>query len=145
MELQFYYNLSDERQIYKKLSSPLTLTGTLRDESSVMNPKILVKSDTPLRYNFCYIPEWNRYYFVREITSYRNDLYIVLLEVDVLMSFKNDIALLQVVVDKQTEFNNGDEYIDDGSLVVNANMFTRVYNFTFGFNDSPEYILITAG
>lgn len=145
MELQFYYNLSDERQIYKKLSSPLTLTGTLRDESSVMNPKILVKSDTPLRYNFCYIPEWNRYYFVREITSYRNDLYIVSLEVDVLMSFKNDIALLQVVVDKQTEFNNGDEYIDDGSLVVNANMFTRVYNFTFGFNDSPEYILITAG
>ena len=62
-----------------------------------------------------------------------------------LMSFKNDIGLLQVIVDKQTQFDNGDEYIDDGSLVTNANMFNRVYNFSAGFNESPEYILITAG
>lgn len=40
---------------------------------------------------------------------------------------------------------NGDEYIDDGSLVCENVMFNRVYNFARGFNNSPEYILITAG
>ena len=145
MEIQLSYNVSDERQIYKKLQNAVTLTGTLREESSITHPVILVESSTPIRFNFCYIPEWNRYYYVREVTSYRNNLYIVSLEIDVLMSFKNDIGLLQVVIDKQTQFDNGDEYIDDGSLVTNANMFNRVYNFSAGFNESPEYILITAG
>ena len=61
------------------------------------------------------------------------------------MSFKNDIANFQVVFDKQTMGENGDEYIDDGSLVCENVMFNRVYNFARGFNNTPEYILITAG
>ena len=61
------------------------------------------------------------------------------------MSFKGYISNFQVVVDKQTMSENGDEYIDDGSLVCENVMFNKVYNFARGFNNSPEYILITAG
>ena len=50
-----------------------------------------------------------------------------------------------VVVDKQSMEENGDEYIDDGSLIADNVMFTTVYNFPEGFNDTPEIILITAG
>lgn len=145
MQVQFSYNKSDERQIFKELVSGATLNGTLRDESSIISPSILFESADVMRYNFCYIPQWQRYYFVRNITSYRTNLYLVELECDVLMSFKNDIANFEVVVDKQTMSKNGDEYIDDGSLVCDNYMFNRVYNFSAGFNNSPEYILITAG
>ena len=145
MEVQFSYNTSDERQIFKTLKEGITLEGNLRDDSSIVNPVIMFKSDEVMKFNFCYIPKWQRYYFVRDIKSYRNDLYIVTMECDVLMSFKNDIANFQVIVDKQTLASNGDEYIDDGSLVVDNIMFNRVYNFARGFNNSPEYILITAG
>ena len=61
------------------------------------------------------------------------------------MSFKEDIKSLKVVVDKQSLKNNGDEYIDDGSLVTDNVMFKNVYTFTKGFNSESEYILITAG
>ena len=145
MEVQFYYNRSDERQIFKELSTGEKLTGTLRDMSSIIKPTIMFESESVMKYNFCYIPEWRRYFFVRDIESYRTNLYIVHLECDVLMSFKNDIFQFQVVIDKQTMSENGDEYIDDGSLVSDNIMFNRVYNFSNGFNDSPEYILITAG
>lgn len=145
MQVQFSYNKSDERQIFKELVSGTTLNGTLRDESSIISPSILFESADVMRYNFCYIPQWQRYYFVRNITSFRTNLYLVELECDVLMSFKNDIANFEVVVDKQTMSKNGDEYIDDGSLVCDNYMFNRVYNFSSGFNNSPEYILITAG
>lgn len=145
MQVQFSYNKSDERQIFKELVSGTTLNGTLRDESSIISPSILFESADVMRYNFCYIPQWQRYYFVRNITSFRTNLYLVELECDVLMSFKNDIANFEVVVDKQTMATNGDEYIDDGSLVCDNYMFNRVYNFSSGFNNSPEYILITAG
>lgn len=145
MQLIFSYNKSDERQIYKELISGETMEGSLRDESSIINPVILVSNTNVMKYNFCYIPEWQRYYFVRNITSVRTNLYLIELECDVLMSFKNDIANFQVVVDKQTLDVNGDEYIDDGSLVCDNVMFNRIYNFSNGFNNSPEYILITAG
>jgi hypothetical protein len=67
------------------------------------------------------------------------------MEVDPLMSFKNDILALKVVVSKQSSPVNGDEYIDDGSLVTDNLMFKTVYNFANGFNNNSEYILIIAG
>lgn len=145
MQVQFSYNKSDERQIFKELVNGITINGSLRDDSSIISPSILFESADVMRYNFCYIPEWQRYYFVRNIKSIRTNIYLVELECDVLMSFKNDIANFEVVVDKQTMAKNGDEYIDDGSLVCDNYMFNRVYNFSTGFNNSPEYILITAG
>ena len=145
MEVKFSYNKSDERQIFKTLVDGVTLEGTLRDASSIISPTIMFTSEEVMRYNYCYIPQWQRYYFVKDIESFRNNLYVVSLECDVLMSFKGDIANFQVVVDKQTMEENGDEYIDDGSLVCENVMFNRVYNFARGFNNSPEYILITAG
>lgn len=145
MQIVFSYNTSDERQIFKNLVDDLTLEGSLRDSSSIISPTILVESSAVLRFNFCYIPQFQRYYFVRNVESIRTNLYLVSLECDVLMSFKGDIANFQVVVDKQTMDSNGDEYIDDGSLVCDNYMFNRIYNFARGFNNSPEYILITAG
>lgn len=145
MQVDFYYNKSDERQIFKELVTGETMEGTLRDASSIISPVIMFKSSSVMKYNFCYIPTWRRYYFVRDVVSYRNDLYVISCECDVLMSFKNDIANFEVVVDKQTMSSNGDEYIDDGSLVCDNYMFNRVYNFARGFNNTPEYILITAG
>ena len=61
------------------------------------------------------------------------------------MSFRADISDLSVVVDKQSMPTNGNEYIDDGSLVSENVMFQTVYEFLGGFNDHGEYILITAG
>ena len=72
-------------------------------------------------------------------------MYDVSFTVDVLMSFRGHILQLPVIVDKQSMTDNGDEYIDDGSLVMDNVMFTTTYNFPDGFNDTPEYILITAG
>ena len=143
--VKFYYNRSDERQVFKDIIEGETLSGTLRDSSSIISPVIVFESDAILRYNFCYIPQFRRYYFIRNVESYRNQLWIVTMECDVLMSFKNDIANCQVVVDKQTMPENGDEYIDDGSLVADNYMFNTVYNFANGFNQNPTYILITAG
>lgn len=145
MQIILYYNKSDERQIYKELIEGETLEGVLREDSSLISPYIMFESDTVMRYNFAYIPEWQRYYFIKEKESYRNHLYLISMECDVLMSFKNDIAYCQVVVDKQSMSENGDEYIDDGSLVCDNFMFNRVYNFSNGFNTNPTYILTTAG
>ena len=145
MDVVFYYNVSDDRAINKTLLDGATFTGVVRGEISVMNP--IVRFDNPgvLRYNYAYIPELQRYYSIVDRTAYREGLWDVSFDVDVLMSFKNDISNLNVVVDKQSSGEIGNEYIDDGSLVTDNVMFQTVYNFLDGFNDTGEYILITAG
>lgn len=145
MNIKLYYNTSDNRQIKKVLLSELSIAGTLREETSLINPVIVIQSDSLLRYNYVYIPEFKRYYYITNIESVRSRLWRLHLEVDPLMSFKADILSLKVVVNKQSDALNGDEFIDDGSLVTDNMIFKNVYNFPSGFNNIGEYILITAG
>ena len=145
MDIKLYYNTSDNRCIKKVLTNEFTITGTLRESTSVINPEITITSADTLRYNYCYIPTLKRYYYINNIVSVKNGVWKLIMEVDPLMSFKADILALKVVVSKQSSSANGDEYIDDGSLVTDNLMFKTVYNFANGFNNNSEYILITAG
>lgn len=145
MEVIFYYNASDDRVINKTLVGGESFIGTPRDDVDVMTPIIRFESSEILRYNYAYIPELQRYYTIQSINAFREGIWDVSMVVDVLMSFRGDIMALPVIVDKQSMVENGDEYIDDGSLVTDNVMFTRVHEFSDGFNDYPEYILITAG
>ena len=145
MEVQFFYNASDSRVINKNIISGENFTGQARDEVDIMNP--VVRFDTPnmLRYNYAYIPELQRYYFVTDRNVYREGIWEISFSVDVLMSFRGDINQLPVIVDKQSMSEHGNEYIDDSSLVAENVMFQTVYNYPNGFNSTGEFILVTAG
>ena len=145
MELNLYYNTSDNRTINKTLTPGLTISGNLREESSIIKPIITIQSDNVIRENYLYIPEYQRYYYITGKESVRTGIWRIHMEVDPLMSFKRDILALSVVVSKQSAITNGDEYIDDGSLVTDNQLFKTVYKFAEGFNDNAQYILITAG
>lgn len=145
MEVQFYYNVSDARVINKNIIAGDTFEGQARDEVDIMNPVILFDTDEILIYNYAYIPEFQRYYNISDRNVLREGLCEVSFDVDVLMSFRADILNLSVVVDKQSMEENGNEYIDDSSLVAENVMFQTVYNFPGGFNSTGEFILITAG
>lgn len=145
MEVQFFYNASDSRVINKNIIAGETFEGQARDEIDVMAPTIRFDTPDVLRYNYAYIPSLQRYYDVTNRTAFREGLWDVTFSVDVLMSFRGDINQLAVVVDKQSMEANGNEYIDDSSLVTENVMFQTVYNFQSGFNSTGEYILITAG
>ena len=145
MEVIFYNNASDDRCINKVLIGGTSYSGQARDSINIMNPVVRFDVSDVLRFNYAYIPELQRYYAITEITASYDNLYDVSFAVDVLMSFRAEILQLSAIVDKQSMPENGDEYIDDGSLVTDNVMFTRVHEFSAGFNDGPEYILITAG
>ena len=144
MNITFYKNSSEKEKIGKSLSSGLTLSGNLRDECSITSPSILVEATSLVDYNYCYIPEFKRYYFISDIVSVRNNLWRVSLKCDVLESFKSDILKLSCIVDKQQNqsYNNN---IDDGSYINRADSFVEIANYQNGFNSSGEFILITAG
>lgn len=148
MEIRLYFTTSPDNRMTKYLTNASVMQGNLRDVSNVVNPVILIERDIEQLsglYNYAYIPEFNRYYFITEMQSYRNNFVLLSLSVDVLYSFKNQILNNVAIVDKaqQTDFSN--IYYDDGSFITESRDFYTIKTFTNGFNDDGEFILITAG
>lgn len=143
MEIRLYNSSDETNKINKTLLNEIVLNGTLKDETSVVNPIILIEANNLTQYNYCYIPLFKRYYFIKDITVVRNKLFRIFLDIDVLMSYKNDILNLDCIVNKQE--NNSTPYINDNSRIYENRNFTTTINFTNGFDDDGNFILITAG
>ena len=87
MNITLYINNSEKNKIGKNLTNDFSLSGTLRDTTNIINPVILIELNEIGNYNYCYINEFNRYYFITDITVIRTGLFAISLIVDVLESF----------------------------------------------------------
>ena len=146
MDIVLYVNSSEKQAINKTISSGDTLTGALRDESSVINPSFLIQHTNPSGYNYCYISEFGRYYFITDIVSVRTNLWRINCTVDVLMSFKAQILNLNVTVSDVSSGESPDEtYMNGEQWQTTVKTKTDIISFSNGLLDSGEYILITSG
>lgn len=145
MDITLYKNDSEPEKIDKTLDSGTLLSGSLRNESNVLTPRVLLECDaeTLAELNYAYIPLFDRYYYITEIVSVRNSLCMVMLRVDVLMSFKTQIRANYAFIEKQKDAGN--KYLNDGSWFHDSRQFYTVKNFPYGFNEEGEFVLITAG
>lgn len=145
MVIDLYINSSENNRVNKVLSGKFEMTGTLRGETNVVNPEIMIEHANPTGYNYAFIPEFNRYYFINEFTAIRNGLWRVRLVVDVLETYKSQIKQMPAIIDKQQNKGNSNLYLNDGSYVIDSRSYNTILNFSGGFNDSGKFILITAG
>ena len=77
----------------------------MRDSISVTDMTIEIEYPIPT-FNYVYIPLFNRYYFVDDISSVVYGVWSVSLSVDVLMSYKDTIKTLEAFVDRsQSNYN----------------------------------------
>lgn len=123
-----------------------TLTGTLRNETSITNPAIRIEADvnTLSECNYFYIPQFNRYYFVTDIRSIRNGLCEIVGHCDVLTTALKKGSLtdcLGITKRQQTKWNLN---INDGYFKVYQNPVVTTELFPSGFN-SFNYVLAVAG
>ena len=145
MEITLYKTIEENNKIDKTLSAPYNMSGSLRNESSVIRPSILVEIENPTKYNYMYIPDFGRYYFIKEMTSVRTNLWRLDCEVDVLKSYANEIKTLTVIIDKNKDYSRTNQYLDDGSFIIENKNTIEIKNFSSGFNDEASYVLVTAG
>lgn len=143
-DIVLYKNYSENNKLDKLISDAYTITGVLRDNSSIITPEIEIEYN-PTGYNYCYIAEFARYYYINDIVFTNNGLYIIKCNCDVLMSFADDINESQVLL-ANTTLTELDNYLSDNNVWKDkVKRFTDIINFTSGLSDSGEYVLITAG
>lgn len=144
MNLVLYRNISETNAVNKSLTELVTLTGTLRNESSIIDPVILVSDiDSYIgSMNYAYIPEFNRYYFIQNIESVRKNLWRVSFHVDVLYTYREQIKANHAIIERnEIQY---DLKLNDGLFKTQQN--PRIAQFTFpnGFTNW-DFVLAIAG
>lgn len=145
MTIKLYNNLSDKIVVDKNITQLGTdLTGTLRENCSVIDPVIkvegIVGSNLPVT-NYAYISEFARYYYITNIVCVGN-LFELHMHVDVLMSYRGDIRSNNAVVSRQEKQYN--LYLQDGVFKEQANPHYEIKKFPSGFT-SFNFILAISG
>lgn len=101
-----YWNTSDNNYVNKNITQVASIQGTLRNETEVVDPTIIMEVDHPNKFNYLYIQEFARYYYVRSIRSLRNNLIEVSAHCDVLMTYKAQLLELECVINRNTHDYN---------------------------------------
>lgn len=91
MQIIFYNYTGKTNVLYKTLdtSTAITRTGALRRGTSIITPSIDVQTDlaTFKSYNYCYIPDFHRYYFIMDRVSVSSSLIRLTMNCDTLRSY----------------------------------------------------------
>ena len=122
--LKIYLNQSNQNVINKEIDLISELTCTFKDDIDILNPVLLVKNYTGG--NYCYISDFERYYYIDDVGLLKGGVYQLHCSVDVLKSYADDLE-------------NAEYYSDDGVLhsVDNEIDFMEIYN--------PEKFILMLG
>ena len=143
--ISLFKTASENNRVVKTLTDEKQLSGELRNQTSVLNPSIRIESaDNISTYNYAYIPEFGRYYYITDIVSVRTNCWTVSLRCDVLMSYKDEIQGLNVILNN-TQETGLSNYMASPNWVNLVKTKTDIKVFPSGLSEQGEFILITAG
>ena len=138
-------NQSERNRLDKTLVDLETLTGTLRGDTSIIDPVIIVEGalETLREANYLTVPSFGRSYFINNIRSMRNGLVELTCHVDVLTSYKSQIRANSAIIHRSER--NWDLYINDGSLVSEQGGKVTTERFGGSFTGAHSFVLVLAG
>lgn len=143
--ISLFKTSSENNRVVKTLTDEKQLSGELRNQTSVLNPSIRIESaDNISTYNYAYISEFGRYYYITDIVSVRTNCWVVSLRCDVLMSYKDEIQGLNVILNN-TQETGLSNYLASPNWVSLVKTKTDIKAFPSGLSEQGEFILITAG
>ena len=141
--INLYQSNSQANKVDKEITLIASHSCTIKRDTSVVAPVIVLEGSGFPAVNYAYIDEFNRYYYIDDIKSIRNDIWEMSLRCDVLMSFKNDIRNTLAIVNRQS--NEYDMYLNDGTFKAFQNPSVQTIAFPNGFTGERGYVLMMNG
>lgn len=133
----------DREHVNKELLQEKTVSCTIKEDTAEDTPLVFVsKTAFDKNYNYAYIAEFGRYYFVKPPLYQAGGVVELSMESDPLMSFKSDLLELEVVVARNENIKNG--YLVDNNFKAYA--YDEVQTFAFpNAMENDSVILMTMG
>lgn len=107
--VNFYSFAKDNNSTKRPSGDGVVFSCCIVEPSSIINPTIKIAAAT-FDYNYCYISDFSRYYFINDLV-YNNGFWYASCNVDVLASYKNEIGNESLFIIRSSAAANG--YIRD--------------------------------
>lgn len=146
--ISFGSTSSEKRELDKDVSYSVSLNGTLRNETGVVDPSILVEANasTLAACNYMSIPAFHRYYFITEIKSISDKLCEVSGHCDVLSTYKTGIRSNRAIIARSAQEGNWNLYLTDPMMkITNKSSIITKTGFKQFPKDQFSLMLITMG
>lgn len=143
MTITTYSNASEEHVLDKSLTKiNENVSVVLKDDSNVLSPTLITSQNISHAFNYIYISEFNRYYYVRNITYSQQRFYIEC-AVDVLMSFNSGIKSLELIANRSSSRFN--LYQPDAQVSFLQKSIIATQKFPYGFNGQSLILAVNGG
>ena len=141
MLMKLYTTKTPNNTIGKVLENETEYNIKFKSQADRTKPVVVLMNETMIDFNYAYIPDFNRYYFVESIEVTPNKIYNISLRCDVLESFKNDILASSGFVNQQTTPNK--YYNSDYQTEIKKEV--DVIKSTVTLDTTKSTILVTIG
>lgn len=144
-----YQNSAERNRVDKTnyLTKIKTISGTVRDVTSIVNISILIEYDTVPNFNYCYLPAFRRYYYITDVSTVNKNLWELSLSCDVLMSYKDAIKNCSGFIERNENLYNENivdkqRVIEQGYDIEEINLDNELFDYTV---DSSVRNIILSG
>lgn len=141
LTIKLQLNNSPSNYLDKVTVDVLTLTGTLKEGSSLQKPVVMVEHSGVISgVNYAYIEAFGRSYYITDIVNEHNNLWTISLKSDPLTSFKTQIRACNAIIAKNEKSFN--LYLNDTNFKCYQNPYIITRLFPNGFSTSNfSYIM----
>ena len=139
---------SEKNRMDKTITDIATYSGTLRADTSIVDPVFLIECDlsSVVNANYLTVQAFGRSYFINNIRSMRAGLVEFTCHCDVLSSFKAQIRQNHAIMHRSER--NWNLYLNDGSLKMTQRpekIVTEQFTNGNAFVNHFSYVLVLAG
>lgn len=149
MQIQLFVSNCEPIKVNKSgcLTHKFVLDGTIRNKTSISDFEIIIEKPNLLSipYNYAYIPEFKRFYFLKPAENINNKLWVLNAHCDVLYTYATQILQSQVIIDKVEKASEADLFIDDGSFITENRQWNYILKFPNSLPVEGKNILICTG
>lgn len=149
MNIILYKNLDDADHVHKNIVRVIDIEGELISPFAITEPVIRIRRKIPIDYNYVYIPEFERYYFLSNVSLESEDIQVMYLHIDVLMSHIDKIQNLDCILGRsETKYNTN--LFDDSMLAYEdidrqVIAFPNKNNFRVKGEDKRQFMVYASG
>lgn len=141
MNIVLYKYGGEFNRLNKTLENGVSISCDFNMDYSKINPTIRLVYNNDFDFNYCYIEDFEKYYFISNVTVKRNGFIVCGLIEDVLMTFKDVILQSKGTV---TMSSNG-LYLSGVGIPTTSKTSMVKYEFNDVFNHDGNYVLISSG
>jgi len=138
-----FYNFSKKKNSTKLPENGTSYDIVIKEPSNILGPTIMLDRGNPVNLNYCYIPSFNRYYFIKDWTS-DHGMWIASCTEDVLASWRESILnstqyVLRSAVGHDTYIPNGDYIATKDVDVTSTELLDSLHSWPF--SDNITYVM----